>query len=55
MTLHEAIGVRVDTDCQRHLKMQFFAEMKCHFSPGSMRVYTALITVPLVGLKPVKS
>ena len=41
--------------CQRHLKMQFFAEMKCHFSPGSMRVYTALITVPLVGLKPVKS
>ena len=42
-------------DCQRHLKMQFFAEMKCHFSPGSMRVYTALITVPLVGLKPVKS
>ena len=43
------------TDCQRHLKMQFFAEMKCHFSPGSMRVYTALITVPLVGLKPVKS
>lgn len=41
--------------CQRHLKMQFLAEMKCHFSPGSMRVYTALITVPLVGLKPVKS
>lgn len=29
--------------------------MNCHFSPGSMRVYTALITVPLAGLKPVKS
>ena len=41
--------------CQRHLKMSFFAEKKCHFSPGSIQVYTALITVPLVGLKPVKS
>ena len=41
--------------CQRHLEMSFFAEKECHFSPGSIQVYTALITVPLVGLKPVKS
>ena len=41
--------------CQRHLKMSFSAEIECHFSPGSIQVYTALITGPLVGLKPVKS
>jgi len=36
-------------------KLLISAEMKCHFSPDSIGVYTALITVPLVGLKPVKS
>ena len=42
-------------NCQRHLKMSFSAEIECHFSLGSIQVYTALITGPLVGLKPVKS
>ena len=45
----------VTADCQRHLKMSFSAEIECHFSLGSIQVYTALITGPLVGLKPVKS
>ncbi len=36
-------------------KLLFSAEMKCCFSPDSIQVYTALITISLVGLKPVKS
>ena len=48
-------GEQVTGLCQRHLKMSFSAEIECHFSPGSIQVYTALITGPLVGLKPVKS
>ena len=37
-----------------NLKMSVFAEKECHFSPDSIRVYTALTTTSLVGLKPVK-
>ena len=48
-------SVQIVAQCQRHLKMSFSAEIECHFSLGSIQVYTALITGPLVGLKPVKS
>ena len=36
------------------MKMSIFAEKECHFSPDSIQVYTALTTISLVGLKPVK-
>ena len=42
------------TAVNANLKMSVFAEKECHFSPGSIQVYTALTTISLVGLKPVK-
>jgi len=41
--------------CQRQLEIANFRRNEMSFLPDSIRVYTALITVPLVGLKPVKS
>ncbi len=41
--------------CQRHLKMSFFAEIKCHFWAISIQRVCSLDYPLLVGLKPVKS
>ena len=45
---------QADKCVSANLKLSVFAERECPFSPDSIQVYTALTTISLVGLKPVK-